>query len=226
MWFGFASDLRSRDSKPLYSVNKFHCQLSVNSRILSIQIKKSKSPTEFDHLVSLILTIYLNLVLFSTKNPILIRGFVTVTWWLYQISLRSLLSYWNIRFLLEKRTVGDSNVVQPTWLESNIDVEDDVGDLFQFFFNANCTHFNLIEVIKPKTNILSESYSKIPNSCIPFFYRYFPKSCYWPSKLDVFICTNQQSGQSRSGFKALSHVITIKQVFNDPPQKISLATKL
>ena len=39
--FGFASDLRSRDSKPLYSVNMFHCQLSVNSRIFIILSKSA-----------------------------------------------------------------------------------------------------------------------------------------------------------------------------------------
>ena len=39
--FGFASDLRSIDSKPLYSVIMFHCQLSVNSRIFIILSKSA-----------------------------------------------------------------------------------------------------------------------------------------------------------------------------------------
>ena len=43
--FGFASDLRSRDSKPLYSVNMFHCQLSVNSRIFIILSKSGLAST-------------------------------------------------------------------------------------------------------------------------------------------------------------------------------------
>ena len=79
--FRFASDLRSRDSKPLYSVNMFHCQLSVDSRIFIIL---SKSP--FDSIIYLVQSI----------------KFTSVHIWIY---------LWSIRPSVHNRRLSDLRIL-------------------------------------------------------------------------------------------------------------------